>query len=65
MTQPRAIRFSDELLVRMDRIAEVMSERAAGAHLSRSHAIRAAIERGAAVLETELGIVKPKRAKKR
>lgn len=62
--RPLAIRLTDALIERLDRIAESLSERAAGTRISRSQAIRAAIERGVADLEGELGIVKPKTRKK-
>lgn len=63
--RPLAIRLSDELIERLDRIADELSTRAAGARVSRSQAIRAGIERGVAGLEAELGLTtkKPKRKK--
>lgn len=54
--RPLAIRLSDELIERLDRIADELSTRAAGARVSRSQAIRAGIERGVLALEAELGL---------
>ena len=49
-------RIPAALIPRLDAIAAEMSRRAHGAHLKRSDAIRASIERGVAALEKELGI---------
>lgn len=56
--RPLSIRFTDELISRLDRISEAMSKRASGAPVKRAHAIRAALERGVTALEGELGISK-------
>ena len=56
--RPLSIRFSAEFLERMDRLAASMSAHAAGARVPRAQAIRMSIERGATVLEAELGIAK-------
>jgi hypothetical protein len=58
--RPLAVLFTEEQIVRFDQIAEALSERAAGTRVTRSDAIRAAAERGAAALEAELGIKRPK-----
>lgn len=59
--RPLAVQFEEAQIARFDRIAERLSARAAGTKVTRSDAIRAAAERGAAVLEGELGLTKPKR----
>jgi predicted transcriptional regulator len=51
-----SVRLEGEIAARLDRIAQKSSERAGGAEISRSSAIRMAIERGIADLEKELGI---------
>lgn len=60
-----AIRLSDEDARRIDRIAEVLTERAAGAKITRSSAYRQALLRGIPALEAELGITQPKGKAKR
>jgi hypothetical protein len=62
--KPLAVRFTEEQVARFDRIAEKLSALAAGTRVTRSDAIRAAAERGAALLEAELRLTKPKRPKK-
>lgn len=62
------IRLDPALLERLDRIAEEMSQRAAGAGIARSEAARAALLRGVEALELELGLSKkggkpPRKAK--
>lgn len=54
--KPIPIRIDDDLIARFDKLAEVMSARAAGAKLPRTSVIRLAMERGAALLEQELGL---------
>lgn len=58
--KPIAIRFTDEMLARFERVAEALAIRAAGTRVTRSDAIRAAAERGLVELETELGLKRPK-----
>jgi hypothetical protein len=58
--KPIAIRFTDEMLARFERVAEMLAVRAAGTRITRSDAIRAAAERGLGELEAELGIKRPK-----
>ena len=55
------MRLDDDATERLDRNAEELTERAAGAKLNRSDAIRVALERGMASLETELGIARKKK----
>jgi hypothetical protein len=62
--RPLAVNFAEDQIVRFDRIAEALSVRAAGTEVTRSDAIRAAAERGAALLETELGLIKKTKPKK-
>jgi hypothetical protein len=61
---PLAVLFSDEQIERFDRIAEALSARAAGTKITRSDAIRASADRGAAALETELGLTKRSKPKR-
>lgn len=49
------IRLEDDLIDRLDSLAAALSERAAGAKVSRTAAMRAAMERGLEALEAELG----------
>ena len=56
--RPLAVRFSEETIERFDRIAATMSERAAGAKVSRARAIGVAMDRGIELLEAELAIRK-------
>ncbi len=52
-------RVSRETLDRLDRVAVVMGDRAAGATISRSDAARVALELGVEALERRLGIPTP------
>lgn len=49
------VRLEDDLVERLDALAELLTERAAGVKVSRSAAMRAALERGLEALEGELG----------
>lgn len=49
-----SMRLDADLVDRLDRVAEAMSERAAGLPVNRSNAARVALERGLDVLEVEL-----------
>lgn len=62
---PSAFRLTQDQVDDLDAIASALSVRAEGARVSRSHAIRIAIDRGRAVLRTELGldVTKAKRSK--
>lgn len=51
-----SIRLDADLIERLDRVAEAMSERAAGAPVNRSTAARVALERGLDVVESELKV---------
>lgn len=51
-----SVRLDGEIAERLDRIAQKSSERAGGAEITRSNAIRMALERGIAELEKELKI---------
>jgi hypothetical protein len=61
LDKPFAIRLDADILERIDRIATVLSAKAAGAPVSRSVALRVALDRGLASLETEFQLSKPKR----
>jgi len=52
-----AFRMSGELAERLEAIAAALSVKASGTPITRSDAARLSLERGAAVLETELGLV--------
>jgi predicted transcriptional regulator len=59
---PVSVRLDEPTVARLDRLADAMSKRAAGAAVKRGTALRAAVERGIADLERELGLAtKPKR----
>jgi predicted transcriptional regulator len=65
MTTPAiAIRLESELLERIDRLAGKMQERAAGAEVTRTAAMKVALTRGLDALEAELGLA-GRRAKKK
>jgi hypothetical protein len=68
MAKPIPIRLEDELLERVDRVAEALKARAAGAPVPRAAAMRVAMERGLNSLEVELGLAthfpKPKSKRK-
>ena len=57
------LRVEPEMLDELAALAEIMSERAAGAPITPSDAGRVALERGIAVLRAELG-ARPRRKKK-
>jgi len=59
---PLSIRLPDDLLARLDRMAGVMSKRAAGAEVTRSAALRVALARGLDVLEARLFVGRRRRA---
>lgn len=59
--QPVPLRIDAATLKRLDRIAEALSERAAGIPVPRAHAIRVCLERGAELVERELGLTTTKR----
>ena len=56
-----AVRLNPELLAKLDELAGLLSERAAGAEITRSEVARLALERGVEVLAAELGRARPKR----
>lgn len=49
------LRLDDELIARLDRLAETMATRAGGAEITRTSAMRTALVRGLDSLEAELG----------
>jgi hypothetical protein len=59
--KPFPLRIDSTTIERLDRLASLMSERAAGAPVTRAGVIRVALERGLESLEKELGTAKPKR----
>lgn len=56
------IRLEDDLIARLDALAAALTERAAGVKVSRTAAMRAALERGLSALEAEAG-TSPRRRK--
>ena len=58
-----SVKVDDEFAIRLDRLAEVMSARAGGAQVTRSNAMRVALERGMDALELEFAM-KPKKPKR-
>jgi hypothetical protein len=59
---PVSARLDGDMLARLDKIAEELTKRAAGASVNRSAVVRLAVDRGVAALEKELGLSKrPKR----
>jgi hypothetical protein len=61
---PLAIRFTAEQIERIDDMAALLKQRAAGARVTRSDVVRIAMERGLAELERELSRTTEKRLKK-
>lgn len=61
VTQNYSIRLEPELVARLDRLAEAMSRQLAGVKISRTQALKAAVELGLAQAEGQFGITKPKR----
>jgi hypothetical protein len=60
------LRLEEDLIQRIDALAEALTERAAGAAVSRTAAMRAALQVGLNSLEAELGIgARPKPKPKR
>ncbi|HEY3235876.1 MAG TPA: hypothetical protein VGJ84_14255 [Polyangiaceae bacterium] len=59
-----SVRVDQEMLVRLNRIAEAMSKRAAGVEVKRATVTRASLDRGVAVLEAELGLAKKTKPKR-
>ena len=55
---PVSVRLDDATIERLERIADAMSKRAGGVTLKRGTVVRAAVERGIAELEAELGLAK-------
>lgn len=64
VTQNYSIRLEPELVKRLDRLAEAMSEHV-GVKVSRTQALRAAVEAGLAQAEQKFGITGPKRKPKK
>jgi predicted DNA-binding protein len=64
-----SVRVPPEMAARLDAIAAEMSERAAGAEISRAAAARRALEKGVEALEAVLGLTpgaaKPSRPKRK
>lgn len=56
-----SIRLDADLIARLDRLADAMSERAGGAPVNRSSAARVALERGLVDLESEFKLARAKR----
>lgn len=61
MERPTSLRVDDALLARVDALAVALSERAAGASVSRANVLRIALERGVDVLEKEIGTRRSKK----
>jgi predicted transcriptional regulator len=62
--KPTPIRLDDEIIGRVDRVAAGLAERASGVRVSRSEAMRVALEQGLRQLEHELEITVPKNRKR-
>jgi hypothetical protein len=62
---PVSVRLNTEAVERLDRIADALSSRAAGATMNRSAVVRVAVGRGIAVLEAELGLAKRPKTKRK
>lgn len=60
-----AIRLEPELLERIDRLASTMQERAAGAQVTRTAAMKVALTRGLDSLEAEFGSAGRRAAKRK
>jgi predicted transcriptional regulator len=56
-----SIRLEDDMVKRIDRLAAAMTEAAAGAKVTRSQALRAALDTGVPALEKRFGIASPKK----
>jgi hypothetical protein len=56
LTATVAGRFAGATVERLDRLAEAMSKAAAGARVTRSDALRIAVEEGLPVLEARFGL---------
>lgn len=59
--KPIPIRLDDDLLDRIDRVAEALRVRAAGVKVAKASVMREALERGLDSLESELGLRRKKR----
>ena len=59
------IRLEDDLIARLDALAVALTERAAGVKVTRTAAMRAALERGLEALEAEAGTAKRGRKPKK
>jgi predicted DNA-binding protein len=55
--------MTDETIERLDRIAETMAKRAGGAEVTRSNAIRVALDRGIESLEADFSLAKSRKPK--
>jgi hypothetical protein len=54
--KPIPIRLDDEIVARLDKLAQAMSERTGGATITRVNALRAVLLKGLPVLEEENGL---------
>jgi hypothetical protein len=65
VARPVPIRLENDLIERLDRLAAAMADRAAGAKVPRTSAMRIVLDRGLDALEAEFGLTsrrpKPKR----
>jgi hypothetical protein len=59
------IRLEDDLIDRLDAVAVALTARAAGVKVSRTAAMRAALERGLQALEAEAGVTSRRRKPKK
>lgn len=59
--KPIPLRLEDELLDRIDRVAEALRVRAAGVKVAKASVMREALERGLDSLESELGLNRRKK----
>lgn len=56
-----SVRLDEEMQERLDAIAKAMADRVYGDPLTRSSAIRVAIQKGIEALEADLGLVKKRK----
>jgi len=59
------IRLEEDLIERLDALAQELTERAAGAKVSRTAAMRVALERGLEVIESDMGLAGRRRKPKK
>ncbi len=58
---PVSVRLDSATVARLDKLAEALTARAAGATVNRSAVVRLAVDRGIDKLEAELGLAKKRK----